>query len=122
MAHALVLIIDFGSQTTQLIARRIREAGVYCEIHPFSTPFDKLRALKPQAVVLSGALTQAGDLLVAPIENMLENRALWTAVDETRVVVSDLGAEAVALGAATMVLDTVIDNPSILPTRFSPRA
>ena len=56
-----ILIIDFGSQTTQLIARRIREAGVYCEIHPFSTPFDKLRALKPQAVVLSGGPSSVYD-------------------------------------------------------------
>ena len=49
-----VLIIDFGSQVTQLIARRVREAGVYCEIHPFqsaSAAFDKL---KPKAVILSG--------------------------------------------------------------------
>ena len=36
MQHDLVLIVDFGSQVTQLIARRVREAGVYCEIHPFS--------------------------------------------------------------------------------------
>ncbi len=35
MHHDLVLIVDFGSQVTQLIARRVREAGVYCEIHPF---------------------------------------------------------------------------------------
>ena len=34
MHHDLVLIVDFGSQVTQLIARRVREAGVYCEIHP----------------------------------------------------------------------------------------
>ena len=36
MQHDIVLIVDFGSQVTQLIARRVREAGVYCEIHPFS--------------------------------------------------------------------------------------
>ncbi|MDO9223521.1 MAG: hypothetical protein Q7U20_07390, partial [Caulobacter sp.] len=40
-AHPPVLIVDFGSQVTQLIARRVREAGVYCEIHPF----DKVEAL-----------------------------------------------------------------------------
>jgi len=52
--HELVLILDFGSQYTQLIARRIREAGVYCEIHPFSIGLDRIRAMKPAALVLSG--------------------------------------------------------------------
>jgi GMP synthase (glutamine-hydrolysing) len=51
---ATVLIIDFGSQVTQLIARRIREAGVYCEIHPFQNAADAFAKLKPQAVILSG--------------------------------------------------------------------
>src|SRR6185437_10488167 len=50
----LVLILDFGSQYTQLIARRIREAGVYCEIHPYSLPLASVRAMAPRAVVLSG--------------------------------------------------------------------
>jgi GMP synthase (glutamine-hydrolysing) len=49
-----VLILDFGAQYTQLIARRIREQRVYCEIHPCSAPLAKLRALDPQAIVLSG--------------------------------------------------------------------
>src|SRR5579871_2275286 len=50
----LVLVLDFGSQYTQLIARRIREAGVYCEIHPYSIPLASVRALEPRAIVLSG--------------------------------------------------------------------
>jgi GMP synthase (glutamine-hydrolysing) len=49
-----VLILDFGSQYTQLIARRIREQRVYCEIHPCTLPLEKVRALSPVAVVLSG--------------------------------------------------------------------
>jgi GMP synthase (glutamine-hydrolysing) len=49
-----VLILDFGAQYTQLIARRIREQRVYCEIHPCTAPLAKLRALDPQAIVLSG--------------------------------------------------------------------
>jgi len=49
-----VLIIDFGSQVTQLIARRVREAGVYCEIHPFQSAATAFSKLKPQAVILSG--------------------------------------------------------------------
>ena len=49
-----ILILDFGSQVTQLIARRIREAGVYCEIHPFSITKEKLISLNPKGIVLSG--------------------------------------------------------------------
>lgn len=51
---ASVLIIDFGSQVTQLIARRVREAGVYCEIHPFQSAEGAFFRLKPNAVILSG--------------------------------------------------------------------
>src|SRR5215211_1205328 len=53
-AHEPVLIIDFGSQVTQLIARRIREAGVYCEIHPFQNADEAFERLKPKAVIFSG--------------------------------------------------------------------
>ncbi|TKB08357.1 glutamine-hydrolyzing GMP synthase [Desulforhopalus sp. IMCC35007] len=49
-----IVILDFGSQTTQLIARRIREQKVYSEIHPFSTPLEKIKELKPTGIVLSG--------------------------------------------------------------------
>ena len=49
-----VLILDFGSQVTQLIARRIRESGVYCEIHPYFIGEDAIRDFAPRAVVLSG--------------------------------------------------------------------
>ena len=49
-----ILIIDFGSQYTQLIARRIRESGVYCEIHPWDQDEKILRDFKPSGIVLSG--------------------------------------------------------------------
>ncbi|WP_449043849.1 glutamine-hydrolyzing GMP synthase [Paracoccus versutus] len=61
--HQRLLIIDFGSQVTQLIARRLRELNVYCEIHPFNAVDDAfLKAFAPQAVILSGgpaSVTQA---------------------------------------------------------------
>ena len=50
----LVLILDFGSQYTQLIARRVREQRVYCEIHPCTVSFDAIRAMSPRAIILSG--------------------------------------------------------------------
>ncbi len=49
-----VLILDFGSQVTQLIARRVRENGVYCEIHPFNKADEALASLTPAAIILSG--------------------------------------------------------------------
>jgi len=52
--HDSILIIDFGSQVTQLIARRVREAGVYCEIHPFQSAEAAYRKMKPKGVILSG--------------------------------------------------------------------
>jgi GMP synthase (glutamine-hydrolysing) len=52
--QALVLILDFGSQVTQLIARRVREAGVYSEIHPYTLSAAQIKALAPAAVILSG--------------------------------------------------------------------
>ena len=50
----MILVLDFGSQYTQLIARRIREANVYCEIQPFNVTLDKINELKPEGIVLSG--------------------------------------------------------------------
>jgi GMP synthase (glutamine-hydrolysing) len=54
MSHQLVLVLDFGSQVTQLIARRVREQAVYCEIHPFHLSLDRIRAMRPAAIILSG--------------------------------------------------------------------
>jgi len=48
------LILDFGSQYTQLIARKVRELGVYSEIHPYNLPLEKIKALAPGAIILSG--------------------------------------------------------------------
>lgn len=53
-AHDRILIIDFGSQYTQLIARRVREAHVYCEIHPPSRTVDWIRSWQPKGIILSG--------------------------------------------------------------------
>jgi GMP synthase (glutamine-hydrolysing) len=62
--HDHILIIDFGSQVTQLIARRVREAGVYCEIWPFNAADDaRIKAYNPRGIILSGgpcSVTDAG--------------------------------------------------------------
>jgi len=54
MQRSFVLILDFGGQYTQLIARRVREQHVYCEIHPCTVPFARVAELQPSAVILSG--------------------------------------------------------------------
>ena len=61
MERSLVLVLDFGSQYTQLIARRIREQRVYCEFHPCTIGLDKVREMAPQAIVLSGGPSSVYD-------------------------------------------------------------
>ena len=55
-----VIIIDYGSQVTQLIARRVREAGIYSEIHPCTVKASEVAAMKPQAIILSGGPASVG--------------------------------------------------------------
>ncbi|MBR6468304.1 MAG: glutamine-hydrolyzing GMP synthase [Desulfovibrio sp.] len=55
-----VIIIDYGSQVTQLIARRVREAGVYSEIHACDVSAEKVKAMQPQAIILSGGPSSVG--------------------------------------------------------------
>ena len=56
-----ILILDFGSQYTQLIARRIREAKVYCEIHPYNVGMEFIKTFSPKAVILSGGPSSVYD-------------------------------------------------------------
>ncbi|NLB17835.1 MAG: glutamine-hydrolyzing GMP synthase, partial [Syntrophomonadaceae bacterium] len=50
----LVVVLDFGGQFNQLIARRVRELSVYCEMHPYDIPFEKLMAMNPKGIIFSG--------------------------------------------------------------------
>ncbi len=56
-----ILILDFGSQYTQLIARRVRECMVYSEIHPFNIPFAKIKKFNPKGIILSGSPSSVHD-------------------------------------------------------------
>jgi len=64
-----VIILDFGSQYTQLIARRIREAGVYSEIHPCTIDIDELKSLSPKAIILSGGPASVCELDAPKIDS-----------------------------------------------------
>ena len=54
MSHQTVIVLDFGGQYNQLIARRVREYGVYCEVKPYTTPLEKLRAMEPIGFIFTG--------------------------------------------------------------------
>jgi GMP synthase (glutamine-hydrolysing) len=56
-----ILVLDFGGQTTQLIARRVREEHVYCEIWPFSADLERIKAFSPKAIILSGGPSSVHD-------------------------------------------------------------
>ena len=59
--HDKILILDFGAQYTQLIARRVREAKVYCEIHPYDVSDSFVREFAPKGIILSGSHLSAYD-------------------------------------------------------------
>ena len=54
MKHKLVLVLDLGGQYNQLIARRVRECGVYCEVKPYTTPLSELKAMNPIGIIFTG--------------------------------------------------------------------
>ncbi|HSB33421.1 MAG TPA: GMP synthase (glutamine-hydrolyzing), partial [Nitrospirota bacterium] len=56
-----ILILDFGSQYTQLIARRVRESKVYCEIYPYNAGLEKVKAFRPKGLILSGGPSSVYD-------------------------------------------------------------
>lgn len=72
-AHGWVLILDFGSQTTQLIARRVRELKLYCEVHPATLSAAAIRAMGPSAIILSGGPGSTyGDAAIAADPQLLQ--------------------------------------------------
>ena len=72
-SHCRLLILDFGSQVTQLIARRLRETHVYCEIHPYDVGDEFVRAFAPAGVILSGSHASVYDAAAGTAPE-----AVWT--------------------------------------------
>lgn len=54
MSHEMVIVLDFGGQYNQLIARRVRECNVYCEVKPYTTPLEELKAMNPIGIIFTG--------------------------------------------------------------------
>ena len=54
MASQMILVLDFGGQYNQLIARRVRECSVYCEVKPYTTPIADIKALNPIGIIFTG--------------------------------------------------------------------
>ena len=61
MARQLVIVLDFGGQYNQLIARRVRECGVYCEVKPYTTPLAELKAMNPIGFIFTGGPSSVYD-------------------------------------------------------------
>lgn len=61
MKHQLVIVLDFGGQYNELIARRVRECGVYCEVKPYHTPLAELKALNPMGIIFTGGPSSVYD-------------------------------------------------------------
>ncbi len=74
-----------------------------------------LNLLNPAVVVLGGEITSLGELLLEPLRASIRARALSTSVAETRILTSDLGVRAIAIGAATAVLEEALSNPQLFP-------
>lgn len=108
----MILILDFGGQYTQLIARRVREARVYCEIHPYNLAVEKIRALDPRGIVLSGgpaSLYEEGAPDVSPEVLKLKCPVLGICYG-MYVIAQHLGARSVGArareyGPAMLVID-----------------
>lgn len=54
MNQEKVIVIDFGGQYNQLVARRVRECNVYCEIYSYKTPLEQIKAMNPKGIILTG--------------------------------------------------------------------
>ena len=54
MQQEMIIVLDFGGQYNQLIARRVRECNVYCEVHPYDMSLDRIRELNPKGIIMTG--------------------------------------------------------------------
>ncbi|MGH7836678.1 MAG: glutamine-hydrolyzing GMP synthase, partial [Candidatus Binataceae bacterium] len=108
----MILILDFGSQYTQLIARRVREARVYCEIHPYNLAPEKIRAMRLRGIILSGGPASLYESGAPDISNeVLETGCPVLGICYGMYVIAahlgahNAGAQAREYGPATLTID-----------------
>ncbi|MBR9973958.1 MAG: ROK family transcriptional regulator [Bacteroidetes bacterium] len=94
-----------------LAGRVVREAGEHLGIAVAGL----LNLMNPEMVILGGGVTRVRELLLEPLRHVVRNRTLVTAVAATEIRISELGARAVAIGAATLVLSAALANPGLFP-------
>ena len=95
-SHDVLVVLDFGSQYTQLIARRVRESKVYCEILPFDAPLERILSMKPRGIILSGGPASVYDNFAPkPPFNLHENFdcPVFGICYGLQVIASELGGE-----------------------------
>ena len=84
MDQEKVIVIDFGGQYNQLVARRVRECNVYCEIYSYRTDIEQIKAMNPKGIILTGGQTVVMKQIHQPIQrsfSSLESRYLDSATE-----------------------------------------
>lgn len=107
LGRPLETILQDAERGDPQVLQAIADAGEYLGI----AVANLLNLLNPARVILGGRLTRAGDALLTPAREAARGRALFTTVENSRLLFSELGDEAVALGAATLVLQAVLEDP-----------
>ena len=70
MNHQTIIVLDFGGQYNQLIARRVRECGVYCEVKPYTTPLAELKAMDPIGIIFTAIFMSMLDISGLQLTNL----------------------------------------------------
>ncbi len=94
-----------------LAGRVVREAGEHLGIAVAGL----LNLINPEMVILGGGVTRVRELLIEPLRHVVRNRTLVTSVAATEIRISELGARAIAIGAATLVLSAALADPALFP-------
>ncbi len=104
-------IVECAFEGDALARSLVEEAGHYLAIGVAAL----LNLLNPATIVFGGSLTRAGELLLRPLRKNLGERTLSASVKQTQLVISSLGVEAIARGAATLVLQAALNDPKVFP-------
>jgi predicted NBD/HSP70 family sugar kinase len=111
-------LVEAARQGDRLARDVLGETGGYLGVAVASL----LNLLNPAIVVVGGPLVGAGDLLLGRIRDTVHHRSLWRSVAEARIVTSELGDSAIAVGAATLVLQSALKSPALFSTPQVARA